>query len=91
MRRPKIFPASHAFTRAHVAASRAVARGDLRAADKWLRIAERHQRLAINLYRLCAAEDAAATQRVEERALRQQVRAEAKAAATSDAAPEAAG
>lgn len=46
------FHASHAFTKAHTAAARAAARGDLVAADKWLKIAERHERLALKLFKL---------------------------------------
>lgn len=46
------FHAGHAFTKAHTAAARAAHRGDLVAADKWLKIAERHERLALKLFKL---------------------------------------
>jgi len=46
------FHAGHAFTKAHKAAARAACRGDLVAADKWLKIAERHVRLMLRLYKL---------------------------------------
>lgn len=46
------FHAGHAFTQAHKAAARAASRGDLVAADKWLKIAERHERLALKLFKL---------------------------------------
>ncbi|MDX2235356.1 MAG: hypothetical protein NW200_12730 [Hyphomonadaceae bacterium] len=50
------FPATQAFTRAHKAAARAIRRGDRAGADQWLKIAERHERLALRLHQLCMAE-----------------------------------
>lgn len=47
-----LFHTAHAFSKAHRAAARCARQGDLVGADKWLKIAERHERLAQRLYKL---------------------------------------
>ena len=71
MRNNHQFIAAHAFTRAHKASARAAGRGDLVAAEKWLKLAERHERLALRLYKLNDAE-------IELDVLREQARLERK-------------
>jgi hypothetical protein len=70
------FRLGHAFTRAHKAAARASRRGDLVAAVRWLKIAERHQRLALRLFTLAAAEDEMLTARAWSIAGRKRLRRE---------------
>lgn len=72
------FTAAHAFTRAHKAASRAAGRGDLAAAEKWLKIAERHERLALRLYKLNDAALDLAVLEEQARAERKRLRRAAK-------------
>jgi hypothetical protein len=68
------FHASHAFTRAHKAAARHARRGNLALADKWLKIAERHERLMHRLHVLEREGAELATDREKERALRRMIR-----------------
>lgn len=75
------FTAAQAFTHAHRAAAGAARRGDLAAADKWLRIAERHQKLALNLYKLNDAELDLEVLQAQARAERARLRRAARAAA----------
>jgi hypothetical protein len=72
-----MFHAAHAFTRAHKAADRAARRGDLAGADKWLKIAERHERLAQRLLQLRNAELDLAMLEETVRAERRRLRSEA--------------
>lgn len=72
------FPLAHAFTRAHKAAARAGRRGDLVAADRWLKIAERHERLALRLFTLAAAEDEMLTAKAWSIAERKRLRREGR-------------
>ena len=72
------FTASRAFTCAHKAAARAARRGDITAADKWLRVAERHERLALRLYKLREAEIALAMTEAYARDERKRMRNEAR-------------
>lgn len=68
------FHGAHAFTRAHKAATRHTRRGNLELADKWLKIAERHERLLCRLHRLHLENARFVTFCEEQRALRRMLR-----------------
>jgi hypothetical protein len=89
-----IFRAGHAFSRAHKAATRAACRGDLAGADKWLKLAERHERLAIRLYKLLdtqldfdVMEERALAERKRIRRQRRDIRAAADARMAAQSSP----
>jgi hypothetical protein len=69
-----VFNGLHAFTRAHKAAARHARRGNLAYADKWLKIAERHERLLYRLQRLQMDNHKLITFREHQRVLRRALR-----------------
>jgi len=81
------FNASHAFTKAHTAAARAAARGDIALADKWLKIAERHERLALMLFQLREIAERHELAREALIAERRRIRREGRAASDAGAYP----
>jgi hypothetical protein len=68
------FHGAHAFTRAHKAAARHARRGNLALADKWLKIAERHERLLHRLQQLQLTDLKLVTFREEQRVFRRMIR-----------------